>query len=471
MSVPWNTEFVDKSKVIIKPLAYYKMLVHVLRFGSIAKKKSEYNECMGILIGELQGEAEIKDVIVHDAVPINHGGRVEVKFAETDYISFAAVDADFFEKGWFSVGWYHSHPELSVFFSAVDIRNQLGWQTQNPSAIGIVWDHIRFETIEGDMGFETFRLDDPSKEMSSNYHTVETVVEPPDSIEFYQKIKELIDSIHSKEPVILEINETPDVFGDISMPGQSQMMAKQPELELMDILQSLNEGVAKFTAAFFEPLIRFLNRWAQDTSNQVIKSNIKMRDTLVNLRNNLANSLNQLQNWFKFALIESFGEVDGYIDDKFDLLDENKEKLKRMLDELKDTIESQLDKLFEEKIDNMLKDISFALEGGAAKFKNVQSSSQKNFDFIDQNNKIVKDTAKKIKELSSSIEKGIDINVKNIGSQINKNLSQLAKEISETSKKQEDLISNLDASLSILENIRNDLKKTEENAETSQGGP
>ena len=44
--------FVDNSKVIIKPLAYYKMLVHVLRFGSKIKDPDNYHECMGVLLGE-----------------------------------------------------------------------------------------------------------------------------------------------------------------------------------------------------------------------------------------------------------------------------------------------------------------------------------------------------------------------------------------------------------------------------------
>ena len=68
-------------QVIIKPLAYLKMLKHVLRFGSIAKKKSQFKECMGMLMGRLGPlKGTVHDVEVVDAIPMTHGGHIEVAF-------------------------------------------------------------------------------------------------------------------------------------------------------------------------------------------------------------------------------------------------------------------------------------------------------------------------------------------------------------------------------------------------------
>ena len=102
--------------VTIKPIAYYKMLIHILRFGNKVRNPRLYREVMGMLIGRLEGEGEIKNVIIEDAVPISHGGSIEVDFKPQDYISFASVDEQFAEKNWFTVGWYHSHPGLRIFF-------------------------------------------------------------------------------------------------------------------------------------------------------------------------------------------------------------------------------------------------------------------------------------------------------------------------------------------------------------------
>ena len=43
---------VDQSQVTIKPLAYYKMLLHILRFGSKYLEKKKLSEVMGVLIGK-----------------------------------------------------------------------------------------------------------------------------------------------------------------------------------------------------------------------------------------------------------------------------------------------------------------------------------------------------------------------------------------------------------------------------------
>ncbi|MCK4284982.1 MAG: Mov34/MPN/PAD-1 family protein, partial [Candidatus Lokiarchaeota archaeon] len=134
----------DQSLVTIKPLAYYKMLLHVLRFGSKYLEHKKLSEVMGVLIGRLEGEDEIKNVIVEDVVPVSHGGSIEVKFSVEQLGAFGEIDGKIWEqygdRGWFSVGWIHSHPGLGIFFSETDKFNQIFWQ-KNPSGIGIVFDH------------------------------------------------------------------------------------------------------------------------------------------------------------------------------------------------------------------------------------------------------------------------------------------------------------------------------------------
>lgn len=44
----------DNSVVKIKPLAYYKMVLHVLRFGNKARNHNQCIEVMGVLVGRLE---------------------------------------------------------------------------------------------------------------------------------------------------------------------------------------------------------------------------------------------------------------------------------------------------------------------------------------------------------------------------------------------------------------------------------
>lgn len=462
--------FIDNSKVIIKPLAYYKMLVHILRFGSKIKDPDNYRECMGVLLGELEGSGEIKDVIIHDAVPINHGGQIEVQFSEADYISFASIDAEVADKGWFSVGWYHSHPGLGVFFSAVDLINQLGFQNPNPSAIGIVFDHELLEE-QGNMGFKIFRLDKPSfTEIPTSYHEVKYIVEPPDNIGFYHEIKNLIDNIHKKEPVILEINETPDIFGEISVPSQSQMMAKQPDLNLMELMQSLNDGISKFTYSFFEPLIRYLDQWGQKTTKLTIDINLKTREDLITLKDNLSNGLRELHTWTKFAIMDIFRDMETYIDDKLDILDINKNALKSSIHQLKDTIESNISKIFTEQINTIIKETEILINDSKEKFTSLKSIYEINSNHIVQNTKLIDEDSRKIDQLGNKTVQEIDLNSEKIKKQLEKTLKPLIKEINEIKKKQEDFIGSLDSTISILDKVSNNIQKLKNINNKNQGG-
>ena len=77
------------------------MLIHVLRFGNKARALRDYREVMGMLIGHLEGATDqrgIQNVIIEDAVPVSHGGSIEVNFAPQDYVTFAVIDENFAEK-------------------------------------------------------------------------------------------------------------------------------------------------------------------------------------------------------------------------------------------------------------------------------------------------------------------------------------------------------------------------------------
>lgn len=407
--------------VIIKPIAYYKMLVHVLRFGNKSRDPSQYKEVMGMLIGHLDGEGEIKNVIVEDAVPVSHGGSIEVEFASQDYITFAAIDEQFAERNWFTVGWYHSHPALRIFFSSTDIINQLGLQTPNPSAIGIVFDHKYLEN-EGDLGFITFRLDDISKGPRSDYHEVETKVEPPDSNEFYFKIIDLVNSVHTKEPPILEINETPELFGEISFPSKTDMLAAKPELKIMEIISAFQNGISNFLQLSFEPLIEFLNSWSQELIKNIMENNLQMRGDLVEIKDILTSSLDNIQNNFKFSLMEKLDEIDIYFDDRFDVFDKNHELIENSIKQLKDDLNVQLNNLFEKNVKTELNKILEIFDENLNKLTGVNEKGNMIVENLSQqenslnalSGKIgsVKNvTEEKLKELHKSLKDSLSIRI------------------------------------------------------------
>jgi len=451
----------SEKTVIIKPEAYYKMLLHVLRFGNKARDKRQYREVMGILIGSLgEGEPDkkgIRDVIIEDAIPISHGGAIEVAFAPEDYVTFSMVDAAYAEKNWFSCGWYHSHPELDIFFSSTDIRNQLGWQTPNPSAIGIVFDHAYLEK-PGDLGFRTFRLDNPAKGQMSGYHEVKASVAPPDNIEYYLKLIDLINKIHSKEPPILEINEMPDLFRDIAFPSESQIFAKKPELDSTKILSALNTELTKFLEIVIAPFIIFLNSWSENLINTTVKNNLQIRKDVITIKDRLSEGISNLQKNFKFSFKEKLNELDMYIDDKFEEFDSDQEYLKDLFDNIKTELNEQFKSMVEEKLKENINNIIIQFNNQIDKLTNINKLGLTSSKSLDEQSNIIENLSKSLNSIEYTIPEKFDNIIKDLSGTFTKNVNKIIGTFINLNKESKSFLSDLKAAIILLESSKTSLQ-------------
>ncbi|MFX1419894.1 MAG: hypothetical protein ACFE9N_13330 [Promethearchaeota archaeon] len=450
----------SEKSVIIKPDAYYKMLVHVLRFGNKERDRRQFKEVMGILIGHLEGEPDkkgISDVIIEDAVPISHGSSIEVAFQPEDYVTFSMVDATYAEKNWFSCGWFHSHPGLDIFFSSTDIRNQLGWQTPNPSAIGIVFDHTYLEK-PGDLGFRVFRLDNPAKGQMSGYHEVKSVVEPPNSIDYYIRLIELINFVHSKEPPILEINEMPDIFGDITFPSEKQILAKKPELNIQIIISTLKKGLTDFLELSIEPLIVFLNSWSDNMIRNTVESNLQMRKDIINIKESLSKGISNLQKDFKFSLKEKLNELDMYIDDKFEDFDSDLELFRESFNKIKIELEEQINLLFEEKLKQNIIKFSDFINEDIEKLNEINKIQFNSSNRLEQQINISENLSNKIDSIGNVSVNILGDEVEQISDTYIKNFNKVIGNFINLSKDTKDFLSDLKAAIILLESSKNPIQ-------------
>ncbi|MHA1704330.1 MAG: Rgg family transcriptional regulator, partial [Promethearchaeota archaeon] len=125
------------------------------------------------------------------------------------YIFIDEIEQQLYEEnnGHFVVGWFHSHPGLTLFFSYVDLINQLGFQGKFKDAIGLVFDHTllgkkKEEKIGENVltkystGFEIYRLTDVnmnpnSAEYDKNYNKVDYIVDGLNKYFFANVLSEL----------------------------------------------------------------------------------------------------------------------------------------------------------------------------------------------------------------------------------------------------------------------------------------
>ena len=436
------------------------MLIHVLRFGNKVIDRSQYREVMGVLIGHLEGEPDkkgVRDVIIEDVVPISHGGSIEVAFAPEDYVTFSMVDTEYSDKGLFSCGWYHSHPGLDIFFSSTDVKNELGWQNElNPSGIGIVFDHTYLEKPE-DLGFRTFRLNNPSKP-SDGYYEVKTIVEPPDSMDYYLKLMDLIGSVHSRDPPILEINEMPDLFGDVAFPSEEQLRAKRPEFKMEDIISAIHGGLSKFLDLSIKPLITFLNSWSQDIIRNIVENNFQIRMDLIVIKEKISKGISNLQKELKFSLKEKLNELDMYIDDKFEEFKEDRENLKENVNLLKAELKNQLSELLEIKLRNSLGRWLNSFEQTIEQLAKIGTKTLLYSEKLKSQISALNNSSEKIRSIEEiTLDKLNSLQEEFLG-KVTKNTNKIVGNFINLNKETKSFLSDLKAAIIVLEGSKNPIK-------------
>jgi len=451
----------DRSLVTIKPLAYYKMLLHVLRFGSKYLEQKKLSEVMGVLIGRLEGEDEIKNVIVEDVVPVSHGGSIEVKFSVDQLGAFGDIDGKIWEQygdlGWFSLGWYHSHPGLGIFFSETDKFNQIFWQ-KNPSGIGIVFDHTYLDK-PGDAGFRIFRLDeinldDPSLALKSGYHEVKAIVEAPNNIEFYLKIMELINKVHTGVPQILELNETLDLFGEVFIPEDAQITSKQPKLDFNEIYSTLKSGMDSFLELSVKPLIYFMNSWGQDTTSKIYLNNSQIRNDLKELKDKLSNEIINLQQSFNYDLQNDLRDLDFYVDDRLEEIDNEKANITSLVSNSTVEIKNKIGKLFADNGKKIFDQVLSKINNVSSGLLELNQKFTNHLNNLEKGRSSLIDLTEKHKSLDKFIQSSINTAQEDVITIYAKYSNRIKANINNLNKEIKGYLSNLKAAIILLESSK-----------------
>ncbi len=450
---------VDSSVVKIKPNAYYKIILHVLRFGNKARNHSQCIEVMGVLIGHLEDgeDKKFKNVIVEDVVPISHGSSVEVEFSINDYIFFEKANSMYLEKNWFMVGWYHSHPDLfqhKIFFSPTDVKNQFGWQNElNPSGIALVFDHAYIDDLE-DPGFRAIRLTNPTDVRDASIHQVKTIVEPPDSLDYYFKLIELINCVHTKEPPITEENETADIFGDVKVPELSQLQFKKPLIDNRKVIESFQIGIANFLELSLTPLIDFLNSISTNISGDIENNNVAISTNLSQLKELINTGIDKIQRKYKDDLNAEMFNAEGYVDDFLDQIDVYQGEILTTLNEIKEIVEEKVNSLFEEKFNGLKKEFSRDYDEFNKKIVDFNSDIATNLDNLENLENSLNSLLEKINTLKETTLEKIKKMQKETTDTMSKKQSKAANSLSELNKKSQKFLTNLKAAVLILEGTK-----------------
>ncbi|MCI0496734.1 MAG: hypothetical protein L0Z54_00335 [Thermoplasmata archaeon] len=183
------------------------VLRHGLRFANASIPSDRWVECMGFLLGDVQGEV----VQIKDAIPITNGSKVEVRFGDDHYRIADGINTKLKDELWV-VGWYHTHPGHDLFLSTVDRVNHAGYQMLNENAVALVFDPSKL-TGENSLNLADymrfFRLKDPSKLGRSEYDELDSVRLEGSFSDMVDAIREITEAVQLGHPVLLEFEEVP----------------------------------------------------------------------------------------------------------------------------------------------------------------------------------------------------------------------------------------------------------------------
>ncbi|MDH5402768.1 MAG: Mov34/MPN/PAD-1 family protein [Candidatus Heimdallarchaeota archaeon] len=129
-----------------------KAMAEIIKYDLSQKGK----ETAGLLIG-----SEKNNIVYIDEIRIGEqkGNAVHVEISEYE-LTQAAIEVSERKDGKVIVGWWHSHPGLTTFLSATDIKTQSIYQSLMPNAVAIVVDANKYgETMNyQDLDFSIFRV-------------------------------------------------------------------------------------------------------------------------------------------------------------------------------------------------------------------------------------------------------------------------------------------------------------------------
>jgi len=229
--IPPEKEILAKSEskpVIIQAEAYKTIILYASRYANKEIPKADWKEIYGILTGYIDDDF----VRVENAYALTFGHDTDVQLDQRHYIFIDEIQQQLDEEGkrHFIVGWFHSHPGLSLFFSYIDLINQLGFQAKNNDAVGLVFDHTLLgkkkeekigENIltKYDTGFEIYKLTDVNMDPNSpnyetNYHKVDYIVEGLNKFFFANVLAELSSLSSAGKPLQSAYKEIQDIEED-----------------------------------------------------------------------------------------------------------------------------------------------------------------------------------------------------------------------------------------------------------------
>jgi len=251
--------------VVIRADAYKTIILYTSRFANKSIPPAEWKEIYGLLIGK--SDEELVYVERAEALTFGHATDVQLDERHYGFIEEIQEKLDKEGKGYYMVGWFHSHPGLNLFFSYIDLINQLGFQQNNNDFCGLVFDHTllgkkneemikvedgsEYPMTKYDTGFEIYKITDVSMNINdpgfdNNYHKIDYVVDGLNKYFFANVLSELSALVTEGKPLQSAYREEFSQEKKVQAPSEPNDIKTKNFLTEIPMAEDITFGVDDF---------------------------------------------------------------------------------------------------------------------------------------------------------------------------------------------------------------------------------
>ena len=174
-------------KIDITIRAVLKFSSHALKYAHKGIPRDKWVEIIGLLAGTYDEKED--RLVIEDAYPMGHGDAIYAEIK--DYKNYIRAWEDIRKRGYFIVGWYHSHPSYGLFMSGEDIGTQSRYQRLWKKSVALVVDPYMIDGSS--FGFEIFRAKLKTQKWFTLPYSIKGSLTPKDLPELLEFINPIIE--------------------------------------------------------------------------------------------------------------------------------------------------------------------------------------------------------------------------------------------------------------------------------------
>ena len=199
---------------------------------------------------------------------------------------------------------------------------------------------------------------------------------------------------------------------------------------------------------------------------KVVENNLQMRTDLVNLKNNISQGMNDIQNTVKNSISNKLYDLDAYFDDRLEVFDKDIETVRTSVNQMKENLNTEITKLFEEKVSAAINPIFTLFEQNTKAITQIEEAGAKNTQSLEAQQKSLEGLSKKLKTIEGAVLEKINTGQDKIKEAILGKVGIVTTNLSDLNKQTKEFSSDLDTAISILETSKQDIKTKMEKAKS-----